>query len=90
MKIFLTEVLKDNKMLVGPYIQAEDIEEAIEFALLIGPAGEVLREAKEHLTNIKEELIRTEMRSYFESGEKDLDGIWQPMSAWAITASNPT
>ncbi len=32
MKIFLTEVLKDNKMLVGPYIQAEDIEEAIEIA----------------------------------------------------------
>ena len=75
----------DEKILVG-----SDIEEAIEFALLIGPAGEVLREAKEHLTNIKEELIRTEMRSYFESGEKDLDGIWQPMSAWAITASNPT
>ena len=32
MKIFLTEVLKDNKMLVGPYIQAEDIKEAIEIA----------------------------------------------------------
>ena len=32
MKIFLTEVLKDNKMLVGPYIQAKDIEEAIEIA----------------------------------------------------------
>tara|TARA_R100000234_G_C4860716_1_gene119073 strand:+ start:316 stop:492 length:177 start_codon:yes stop_codon:yes gene_type:complete len=32
MKIYLTEVLKDNKMLVGPYIQAKDIQEAIEIA----------------------------------------------------------
>ena len=32
MKIYLTEVLKDNKMLVGPYIRAQDIEEAIEIA----------------------------------------------------------
>ena len=32
MKIFLTEVLKDNKMLVGPYIKANDIDEAIDIA----------------------------------------------------------
>ena len=28
MKIFLTEVLKDDKLLVGPYIRANDINEA--------------------------------------------------------------
>jgi len=32
MKIFLTEVLKDNKMLVGPYIKANNIDEAIDIA----------------------------------------------------------
>ena len=32
MKIFLTEVLKDDKMLVGPYIKANDMGEAIEIA----------------------------------------------------------
>ena len=32
MKIFLTEVEKDNKLLVGPYIKARDIDEAIEIA----------------------------------------------------------
>ena len=32
MKIFLTEVLKDDKLLVGPYIRANDINEAIEIA----------------------------------------------------------
>ena len=32
MKIFLTEVLKDDKMLVGPYIKANDMGEAIDIA----------------------------------------------------------
>jgi hypothetical protein len=32
MKIFLTEVLKDDKLLVGPYIRANDINEAIKIA----------------------------------------------------------
>ena len=32
MIIFLTEVEKDNKLLVGPYIKARDIDEAIEIA----------------------------------------------------------
>ena len=32
MKIFLTEVMQDNKMLVGPYIKANNIDEAIQIA----------------------------------------------------------
>jgi hypothetical protein len=32
MKIFLTEVMQDNKMLVGPYIKASDMAEAIKIA----------------------------------------------------------
>ena len=32
MKIFLTEVMQDNKMLVGPYIKASDMAEAIQIA----------------------------------------------------------
>ena len=32
MKIFLTEVMQDNKMLVAPYIKASDIAEAIKIA----------------------------------------------------------
>ena len=56
-----------EKNLVG-----SDIEGAIDFALSIDPASEVLQEAKEHLTNIKEELFRTEMRLFFESRGNDL------------------
>ena len=32
MKIFLTEVIKDIKPLIGPYIKAEDITAATEIA----------------------------------------------------------
>jgi len=32
MKIFLTEVMQDNKMFVGPYIKASDMAEAIQIA----------------------------------------------------------
>ena len=32
MKIFLTEVVKDDKPLIGPYIKAENMTKAIEIA----------------------------------------------------------
>tara|TARA_Y100000004_G_scaffold83226_1_gene93472 strand:- start:197 stop:373 length:177 start_codon:yes stop_codon:yes gene_type:complete len=32
MKIFLTEVVKDNTPLIGPYIKAETLDRAIEIA----------------------------------------------------------
>ena len=32
MKIFLTEVIKDNEALIGPYIKAETLDKAIEIA----------------------------------------------------------
>ncbi len=32
MKIFLTEVEKEDKLFVGPYIKAQNMEEAIEIA----------------------------------------------------------
>ena len=52
MKIFLTEVLKDNKMLVGPYIQAEDIKEAIEIEHEILKDEEATRKWK-NLTTLR-------------------------------------
>ena len=32
MKIFLTEVVKNNKPLIGPYIKAETLDKAIQIA----------------------------------------------------------
>jgi hypothetical protein len=32
MKIFLTEVIKDDQLLIGPYIKAEDMTKAMQIA----------------------------------------------------------
>jgi len=64
-------------------------EECIEFALAIGPAGEVFREAGEELAEAKRPEIEADMRAFFESNEHDEIGVWVPTSSWVITASNP-
>ncbi len=74
----------DEKIMVGT-----TPEECIAFALAIGPAGEVFREAGEELAETKRSAIEADMREFFESQERDEDGIWVPTSSWVITARNP-
>jgi ubiquinone/menaquinone biosynthesis C-methylase UbiE len=74
----------DEKVMVGT-----TPEECIEFALAIGPAGEVFREAGEELAEAKRPEIEAEMRAFFESNEHDETGIWVPTSSWVISARNP-
>lgn len=74
----------DEKILVGT-----TPKECIEFALAIGPGGEVFREAGDELAEAKRPDIESEMRTYFESQEADEDGIWAPTSSWVISARNP-
>ena len=74
----------DEKILVG-----SNPQEAIEYALQLGPAGEIFREAGEKKAEAKLALIETEMLEYFESQEKDSSGIWIPMSSWVVSAKNP-
>lgn len=73
----------DEKIMVGT-----TSEECIAFALAIGPAGEVFREAGDEAER-KREVIEAEMREFFDSQEADSDGIWVPTSSWVITARNP-
>jgi hypothetical protein len=74
----------DEKIMVGT-----TPEECIAFALAIGPAGEVFREAGDDLAEAKRPEIENEMRAYFESQERDEKGIWAPTSSWVISARNP-
>ena len=55
MKIFLTEVIKDNQPLIGPYIKAENMNKAIEIADMYALTiiGEV-HELHHHLPDKKE------------------------------------
>lgn len=73
----------DEKIMIG-----RDADEAIAFALAVGPAGEVFREAGD-LAEQKRDVIEAEMRSFFETQERDDIGIWVPTSSWVISARNP-
>jgi SAM-dependent methyltransferase len=60
------------------------VEEAIDFQLLVGPSGEIVREAgeagKDKLPAIRAELAEL-MRAHVRS-----DGVYMPSSTWAIMA----
>jgi len=74
----------DEKIMVG-----RNSKEAIAFALAIGPAGEVFREAGKELAEAKRADIEAEMLDFFESLENDEIGVWAPTSSWVISARNP-
>ena len=73
----------DEKIMVGT-----TPDECIAFALAIGPAGEVFREAGA-LAEEKRPRIEADMRAYFETQERNAQGIWVPTSSWVVTARNP-
>ncbi|MGB2691630.1 MAG: methyltransferase domain-containing protein [Thermodesulfobacteriota bacterium] len=60
------------------------MEEAIDFQLLVGPSGEIVREAAE-LGQEKLSIVRKDMKSSFEKFERS-DGIYLPSSTWLIMA----
>ena len=65
-----------------------DLQDAIEFAMALGPAGEIIRLAAEEGERRKPQVI--------EALEDALgkfvrpDGVWAPSSTWFITARNPS
>ncbi len=74
----------DEKIMIGT-----GVAECIEFALAIGPGGEVFRAAGPALAEAKRPAIERDMREFFESQERDARGIWSPTSSWVISARNP-
>lgn len=69
----------DAEMMVGA-----TIERAIDFALALGPAGEIVRLAGELAVARREELIRalhTMLEPYLRP-----NGVWMPSSTWIVTA----
>ncbi|MDY6941769.1 MAG: class I SAM-dependent methyltransferase [Pseudomonadota bacterium] len=63
------------------------IDEAVEFAMALGPAGEIIRlageEGERRLPQVREALGEV-FRPYLRNGE-----VWGPSSTWFITARNP-
>src|SRR5215470_17731982 len=64
-----------------------DMDEAIEFAMALGPAGEIIRLAGEEGTKRKDQVV-TALRKTLARYVRN-DGVWAPSSTWIVTARNP-
>lgn len=72
----------------GPVTVGSTPEEAMQFQLALGPAGEVFREAGDQAEARREEIesaLRESLAGYQASGGE----IVMPSSSWTITARNP-
>jgi ubiquinone/menaquinone biosynthesis C-methylase UbiE len=61
-----------------------DLDDAIDFAMALGPAGEIIRLAGEEGQRLKPRVaaaLRTTLAKYVRA-----DGVWAPSSTWFITA----
>jgi ubiquinone/menaquinone biosynthesis C-methylase UbiE len=63
------------------------MEEAIEFAMALGPAGEIIRLAGEEGQKRKGKVIEA-LRTVLAPHQRS-DGIWARSSSWFVTARNP-
>ena len=71
----------------APVTIGRDLDEAIEFALALGPAGEVMRLAGAEAERLKPKVIDalTQALTPFVRA----NGVWAPSSTWIITARKP-
>ena len=64
-----------------------DIDDAIEFAMALGPAGEVIRLAGAEGERLKPQVV-TALRETLAPFVR-ANGVWAPSSTWFISAANP-
>ncbi len=63
-----------------------DLEDAIEFAMALGPAGEIIRLAGEEGERLKPQVV-TALRHTLSRYVRER-GVWAPSSTWFITSRN--
>ncbi len=64
-----------------------DVDDAVDFAMSLGPAGEIIRLAGEEGHRLKPQVtdaLRTILSKFARA-----DGVWAPSSTWLVTARNP-
>ena len=74
----------DSEICIG-----RNVDEAIQFALEIGPTGEIIRLAGEEGLRLKGE-VESALVDVIGKFERKDGTIWAPSSAWFITAYNPS
>ena len=72
----------DADILIG-----RDLNDAVEFAMALGPAGEIIRLAEAEGEKRKPQVIEALKKTL--ARYQRADGIWAPSSAWVISARNP-
>jgi ubiquinone/menaquinone biosynthesis C-methylase UbiE len=70
-----------------PITIGSDIDEAVELAMSIGPAGEILRLAGERASHLREPVAEALREGLAEWAGPD--GVTAPASTWIVTASSP-
>jgi SAM-dependent methyltransferase len=64
-----------------------DLDDAVEFAMALGPAGEIIRLAGD-IGREREPAVRQALRDTLSTFQR-ADGIWAPSSTWFVHAENP-
>ncbi|HEU4515849.1 MAG TPA: class I SAM-dependent methyltransferase [Steroidobacteraceae bacterium] len=64
-----------------------DEDEAVDFAMALGPAGEIIRLAGEEGERLRPRVIEALRDAVARYARRD--GVWAPSSTWFITAANP-
>jgi hypothetical protein len=72
----------DTKVCIG-----RSLDEAVEFAMALGPAGEIIRLAAEEGQKRKPQVIDA-LQKLFRTHLRD-DGVWLDSSSWFVSAWNP-
>ncbi len=71
-----------------PMKVGKDLDQAVEFGMALGPAGEILRLWEDRVDEIRPE-IAAKIRAAIADFEQP-DGVYAPASTWIITARVPT
>jgi ubiquinone/menaquinone biosynthesis C-methylase UbiE len=66
-----------------------DIDEAVQFAMALGPAGEIIRLAGEAGERCREQVVEALGKTLSKFRRSDGSGVWAPSSTWFVTAKNP-
>ncbi|MGH2590540.1 MAG: class I SAM-dependent methyltransferase [Actinomycetota bacterium] len=64
-----------------------DLTEAVDYVMALGPAGEVLRLARDDAERLEPEIVAALRRALSEYERSD--GVWGNMSSWIVTARVP-
>jgi len=72
----------DTKVCIG-----RTLDEAVEFAMALGPAGEIIRLAAEEGQKRKPQVVDA-LQKLFRTHLRD-DGVWLDSSSWFVSAWNP-